>query len=166
MELKIPFVLVAAVALLASCSLKFGSREEARNAQLEFLEGSKKIVVINVPTDEEVETKVFFWMLERKTSCREAKRRLAVGEAREATYGPLQFYVPGDSEFVEMSCPPKAPTSFTKEGLTEREIVNTRDCNHEKETRSYVCKEWKFFGNEIIKDKWTELKPAYSYFRY
>ena len=116
--------------------------------------------------NEEVETKVFFWMLERKTSCREAKRRLAVGEAREATYGPLQFYVPGDSEFVEMSCPPKAPNSFTKEGLTEREIVNTRDCNHEKETRSYVCKEWKFFGDETIKDKWTELKPAYSYFRY
>ena len=49
--------LIAASVLLASCSNKFNSKEEASNARFEFLKDGREIVIVDVLTDEELKSK-------------------------------------------------------------------------------------------------------------
>ena len=156
---------VATIVLLSSCSNKFGSKEEARLAQLEFLEGAREFAVVDVPTDAEVEEKIYNAKVWRKVTCRTAKEHLRTG--KDPSGKPIDpYYLRRTRVSVQKDCYPGAPLGVSKESLTKRDTKRTRICNYEEETRSYVCKEWKVKGDEIMKDKWLDLKPTYTYFRF
>ena len=156
--------LFTASILLASCSGQFGSgklgsKDEARNARSNFLKGGKEIVVLDIPTDEEVERQVQSEKTFREWSCK------YVRDDFSATHHVNPEYVHERREFVEQHCD-EAPIGITKETLTKRKTVFTRSCNHEEETSQFVCKELKVRGDEITREDWDDLKPTYTYFRY
>ena len=150
--------------LLFSCSNKFGSKEEASNAKREFLDGGREFVVVDVPTNLEVADEIGREKTLREWGCKTAKEHLRTGEVAGQPIDP--YYLRQKRKSVERDCVANAPIMASKESLTKRETKNTRTCNYEEETRSYVCKEWKVRGYEIMKEKWLDLKPTYTYFRF
>ena len=152
--------------LLVSCSSKFNSREEAFNAQRKFLGEGKEVVVVDVPTDDEVEEQNYWEKSLLVGTCKTVKEHLRTGE--DPTGKPIAFaYLQQKRAFVEEKCSnPELTPIQTKETLTKRTKEKNRLCNEEQETSQFVCKEWKVSGDEIMKDKWRDLEPTYSYFRY
>lgn len=150
--------------LLVSWSNKFGSKEEALYAQWEFMDGGKEIVVLDIPTDDEVEKEISLVKAMREPICRTMKEHLRTGEVLGQPIDP--YYLAIKRKKVREDCYPGAPIRVSKETLTKRKTYNTRTCNYEQETRAYVCKEWRVYGNEIMKEDWMKLKPKYSYFRF
>ena len=73
-------LILTSTTLLVSCSNKFGSKEEASNAKWEFLEGGREFVVVDVPTDIEVEDEIGREKTLREWGCKTAKEHLRTGE--------------------------------------------------------------------------------------
>ena len=139
--------------------------EEARSATWEFLAGGREFVVVDVPTDKEVEDKIKNATWWREVSCKTAKEHLRTGK-NPTGKSIAPYYLWQKREHVAKNCYPGAPIRVSKETMTKRETKNTRTCNYEEETRQWTCKEWKVTGGEIMKDKWLDLKPTYTYFRF
>ena len=160
-----PFIAVPLSLLAVACSSKYGSREEAWNAKWEFVDGGKQIVVLDIPTDEEVEKEIENAKTMREWSCEASRVQLEqihhINPAHQQSYGEKQ------RRFLREKCYEGAPIDVVnKETLTKRETVFTRSCNHEEETRQSVCKEWKVRGDVTTRADWDKLEPTYTYFRY
>ena len=156
------FVLCGVVVFLHSCSSRFRSKEEASNAQRNFLEGGKEVVVVDIPTNEEV---VEARRLNR-VYCRELTYQFVEGfETREELNKAFEL---NDIHCDWQTHPNGYPIEekINAMTLTKHETKKTRVCNNEMETSQFVCKEWKVGGDRITKSEWIELKPSYSYFRY
>ena len=154
------FLFIGASILLVGCSSTYGSREEATLASYEWRNEGREFDVVYVPTDAEVAEEKQF----RKISCDTAREHLRTGGVAGRR---LSAFVLRRKEMLfEDDCVLNAPNKVSKETLTTRDTLKTRTCNHERDTRQWTCKEWKVSGDEIMKDKWDEIKPTYSYFRY
>ena len=125
--------------------------EEAFNAQWKFLREGKEVVVVDVPTDDEVEEQNYWEKSLLVGTCKTAKEHLRTGE--DPTGKPIAFaYLQQKRAFVEEKCSnPELTPIHTKETLTKRTKEKNRLCNEEQETSQFVCKEWKVSGDEIMK---------------
>ena len=150
-------ILCILMIMLSSCSSKYGSKEEAYNAQREFINNGKQVVIIDAPTDIEVQKERTRIAAVRKFSCPAVKQIIDDG---------VTYKLQEKRAYIENECYEGAPIKASKETMTKREVLNTRDCFFEEETSQFVCKEWKISSDEMAKEKWLEVKPVYSYFRY
>lgn len=158
-------LLLGASVLLVGCSSTYGSREEAFIASNEWKNDGREFEVVDVPTDAKVEYEINEAKQWRNARCETYKRYIRTGYIipdKPLSFPDIQKY----KRFVREECHPGTPLGVSKETLTKRETKNTRTCNHEEDTRQWTCKEYKVSGDEIMKDKWDETKPTYSYFRY
>ena len=160
-----PFIAVPLSLLAVACSSKYGSKEEAFNAQWEFLVGGKKVVVLDIPTDEEVKKEIEREKKFMEWSCESSRVQLEqihhINPAHQHSYGEKQ------RKFLREKCYEGAPIRVVnKETLTKREKILTRSCNEEEQAKQFVCKEWNVSGDDVLKKDWDALKPTYTYFRY
>ena len=157
--------LIAASILLASCSNKFNSKEEASNARFEFLKGGREIIIVDVPTDEELKKQITWETEVLESTCDVVKGYLRTGQFNGIPMDADD--IRSREKFVKQHCYPDSPTILSnKESLTTRRTVKTRTCNYEEETKSFVCKEWQVRGDEIMKEDWHKIKGTYTYFRF
>ena len=175
---------VATTLLLTSCSSKFGSREEARIAATTYRGKECKDVVVSYPAyPHQIKWETEARQESLENECARDRKGMGVKEPvkphpilgtpkqkRDYNSASIAYsYSQLSKSFVEQNCSPIKKIVLSKEeieALTKLKKEQTIECNEEKETKQFVCKEWKTDETKMERDEWFSLKPNYSYFRY
>ena len=130
-------ILCSLTIMLSSCSSKHGSKEEAYNAQREFINNGEEIVIIDAPTDIEVQKERTRIAAVRKFSCPAVKQIIDDG---------VTYKLQEKRAYIENECYEGAPVKVSKETMTKREVLNTRDCFLKKRPLSLSAR----IGREVV----------------
>lgn len=159
---------IAAILLLGSCSSKFGSREEAKNAAINYERESKEVIVSTLPSLDEVRRETKKRQTELARECRKQEQKLNASQPTDEI--AIAYYNLDNAEW-KAKCLPSPEDEFSLEledidELTKVERKQPIVCNEEKETNQFVCKKWRTNKEEMNGGDWLWMKPNYSYFRY
>ena len=180
---SITIISIATTLLLGSCSSKFGSREEAKNAAINYRGKEGKTVVVSYKASAD---KIRWETQDRQQKINSACDRNRQGMNAQEPVKPKRFYTQKQRQdynkariaftykeqsraFFLENCSPIPRIVLGKkeiEKLTRFEKEQTIECNEEKETKQFVCKKWRTDKTKMDSDEWFSLKPNYSYFRY